>query len=80
MKAFTATNLCSTGVTLEDLIASDMLERGPISCRRMELLAFCGELRKGVRSERREESWERLSVKSSGAWEICCIDKGSHDN
>ena len=51
-----ATSLWRTGVTCGDLIASAMLESGPISWRRMELLAFFGESRKGARSERREES------------------------
>lgn len=65
MKALTATSLCSTGVAVAQLMASLMLERGPISCSRMELLAFWGELRNGCRSVSREESCVRLVVSSS---------------
>lgn len=48
------------------LMASVMLESGPISCSKMELLAFCGELRKDWRSVKREDNWLRLVVSSSG--------------
>lgn len=47
------------------MMASVMLESGPISCNRMELLAFWGELRKGLRSVSREESWDRLVLSNS---------------
>lgn len=56
MKELTATSLCSTGVAVGDLMASVMLDRGPISCSKMELLAFCGDLRKGLKSVRSEDS------------------------
>ena len=53
-------------------MASVMREREPISSRRTEELALCGEAKKGSKLLRRSESCPRLSWRSSGEWEMFC--------
>lgn len=75
MKELTATNLCKTVVAAADLMASVMLDSGPISCSKTELLASSGEPRKGLSSMSSVESWARLVTSSSGEWDMCCGGK-----
>ena len=71
MKALALTSLCRRGVASGFLMASAMPVRGPISSRRTEVVADCGERRNGCREVRMEESCSSDTTSSSGGWEMC---------